>query len=191
MIAIDNRRRVNNGKPSLQKRTISHANHENVVPLCLLAPEIERIILKLNRELESAPVNGQEGGVELLAQRLAAENGHTAIRYNRRIHHWRNEKVRCVKATVVDRVYRAVGELHTEESVPIVELPAGPDAALEMVDVWTERERREEAEALDNLVAPPDKALATKLLHFSQGMCLGWDVIDLEIANSLELFFLG
>lgn len=166
-------------KPSLRSRTLRGQKGGNVVPTVFFAPELERILTKLETELADRS-NGQPGqtGIEMLAQRLAAANGNNPERYVRRIYDWRHCLTNAVPADTVDRIYVAVGETHTEPSVPIPELPGNIRAAREMVEVWCPELNAEEAEAL-----------ATKMLHISQGMCWGWDIIDLEIVNGLELFF--
>lgn len=166
-------------KPALRRRNIAHREHENVVPTSLFQPELERIIKKLQLGIRDGSNGDKENGaVKMLADGLAAQNGDGAEKYLRRLYDWRTGRTRAIKATVVDRIYQTVDETYTHPTVPIAEFPAGPDAAKEMVDTWCADWSEEDREAL-----------ATKLLHFGQGFCLGWDVIDLEIINGLELFF--
>jgi hypothetical protein len=190
-LQLENLRRRKTNKPALKNLGIPQPNDRTVVPTVFLKPELERILTNIQRQL--ADESTTEGSLRILAERLAVDNGATPERYARRIYDWRHDRTRAIDADTVDRIYGAVGELYTE--APLPELPAGLAAAYEMVSVRDEYDREKTAEALDNLTPPPNttelKKLATKLLHFSQGACCDWDVIDIAICNGLELLFLG
>jgi hypothetical protein len=168
-------------RPALRRRTLGQPNATNVVPTSFLKPELERIITKIEGESGADPSDNRPGGgLSILASRLAAGNGHNPERYYRRIYDWRHELTNSVPADTVDRIYQTVGELYTDTHVPLAEVPSGKQAATEMVEVWCEGEDWNESEK---------RELASKLLHFAFGLCLGWDLIDMEICNGLELMF--
>jgi hypothetical protein len=179
-LQVDARPRRGTG-PGLKRRTIAQPHNQNIVPVSIFHIGLEKLLDKIGRELRDRS-NGEEreGAINVLCERLSARTGEKAEKFARRIFDYRNGRSRAVTADTVDLYYSVCGEQYSHPGNEMPEFPAGMPAAIEMVETWCPELDEDEK-----------MALAQKMIHIGEGLCLGWDVIDLEICNSLELLFRG
>lgn len=178
------RRRV--GPPLYTKATIAAPNDATVTPTWELAPELERLLAKLDRESDSTDSAGNTGSRFALCRRAATINCHSEERYLRRLYGILHHDSRATDFRYADTFFLAADEnVSRDSNLPV--LPAGKAAALEMVDVYQEII----LEGAETLTPSQRSRLAQTLLHFSQGYIHEFNVIEMKAAAALESFFSG